>query len=516
VVGVVMNAGKVMLMAAKARRTGWRRLGGLVLLLLSLVACGSSDPPPTPPPTATPQPTAVATTASATAPQGSLTAAGNVYYVSPQGDDQNPGTLAAPFRTIQYATNIVAPGDTVYVRGGVYQEKVSIRKDGTADQPIRFLAYQDERPIIDGAYTIPPIPTDGWINCGDEEEESCYHYGPLVVIQGSYLTFAGFAIYRSAGRGLLVRDSTHIVIQGNQIHENRYAAVKMVGVSHILFEANDVWQNGNFAPYDRPPQDPTWPVTINADSAEYIVYRRNRIFNNWGEGLSTGRLDAHHITVEDNLIFDNYSAQLYLHRAAEVMVQRNFIYCTNDPTYWRSGKPAPGIAVNNEAQFDEKTDLVVTNTQVLNNVVVGCGWNFAIWTTGASKNLTVAHNTFVNAVSNPEAERDTIAIALLRGDHLNVRFENNIIYQQESTIAYAAKDPELIFGKNFWLQPPPASAAGPGDIVGDPQLADPNAALVPGKVEIDWFKPLPSSPALAAGIGPQAYLDQALLDQPFP
>lgn len=495
----------------------WHRLGWLMLLFLTLAACRASEPISTPSPTATRPVAVVEPTPTPLTPQETADpAVGTVYYVSPQGDDQNPGTLAAPFRTIQYATDLVEPGDTVYVRGGVYPEKVSIRKDGTAAAQIRFLAYQDERPIIDGAYTIPPIPTDGWINCGDEEADSCYHYGPLVVIQGSYLTFAGFDIYRSAGRGLLIRDATHIAIQDNRIHENRYAAVKMVGVSHILFEENDVWGNGNFAPYDRPPQDPTWPVTINADSAHHIVYRRNRIFNNWGEGLSTGRLDAHHIRVEDNLFFDNYSAQLYLHRAADVTVERNFIYCTNDPTYWRSGKPAPGIAVNNEAQFDEKTDLVLTNTEVLNNVVVGCGWNFAIWTTGGSKDLTVAHNTFVNAVSNPEAERDTIAIALLRGDHLNVSFERNIIYQRESTIAYAAKDPELMFANNFWLQSPPASASGAGDLIGDPLLTNPNATLVPGKVELDWFKPLPSSPALAADIGPQAYLDQALLDKPFP
>ncbi|MEZ4620968.1 MAG: right-handed parallel beta-helix repeat-containing protein [Caldilineaceae bacterium] len=447
----------------------------------------------------------------------SAVSSGKIYYVAPNGDDNNPGTLAAPLGTLQTAIDLVKPGDTVYARAGTYREKIAIRTAGTATLPIHVLAYKEERPIIDGAYELPPTPDAGWTNCADEEdEESCYHYGPLVVIQSQYLTFAGFDIAQSAGRGLLVRDSNHIAIRNNRIHENRYAAVKMVGVSDILFEGNDVWQNGNFAPYDRPPQSPTWPVTINADDADHITYRYNRIYNNWGEGLSTGRLNAHHIRVENNLIFDNYSAQLYIHRSANVTVARNFIYCTNDPTYWRSGKPSPGIAVNNEAQFDEKTDLIVTDADVVNNVVVGCGWNFAIWTTGGSRRLTIAHNTFVNAVSNPGAARTTIAIALLRGDHHNIKFTNNIIYQQDSTIAFVADDPELTLSHNLWSQRPPATAAGDGDIIGDPQLVNPDEPLVPGKVKIAWFKPLATSPALAADMGPQTYIDQKLLDKPLP
>ncbi|MFA6383730.1 MAG: choice-of-anchor Q domain-containing protein, partial [Parcubacteria group bacterium] len=37
----------------------------------------------------------------------------STYYISPSGNDSNPGTSASPFKTIQHAADIVNPGDTV-------------------------------------------------------------------------------------------------------------------------------------------------------------------------------------------------------------------------------------------------------------------------------------------------------------------------------------------------------------------------------------------------------------------
>src|SRR5262249_31357167 len=45
---------------------------------------------------------------------------GTTYYVSPTGSDSNPGSEAAPFKTIQKAADIVNPGDAVIVEDGVY------------------------------------------------------------------------------------------------------------------------------------------------------------------------------------------------------------------------------------------------------------------------------------------------------------------------------------------------------------------------------------------------------------
>lgn len=72
------------------------------------------------------------------------------YYVSPTGNDNNPGTLALPWKKIQKAASTAGPGSNVYIRGGVYFEKVEMGKSGTAGNYITFTTYPGEEVILDG------------------------------------------------------------------------------------------------------------------------------------------------------------------------------------------------------------------------------------------------------------------------------------------------------------------------------------------------------------------------------
>src|ERR1700686_2592846 len=56
------------------------------------------------------------------------------FYVATTGNDSNPGTPAAPWRTIQHAADTARAGSTVHVRGGVYEELVSINVIGAGSQ----------------------------------------------------------------------------------------------------------------------------------------------------------------------------------------------------------------------------------------------------------------------------------------------------------------------------------------------------------------------------------------------
>jgi parallel beta-helix repeat protein len=99
-----------------------------------------------------PMVTATATiTIAATAPTG------KTYYVATTGNDTAAGTEAAPFRTIKHAVGLIAPGDTVYVRQGVYNERlVSLKSGNAAAGYITFSAYPGETVTLDG--TGLPIP----------------------------------------------------------------------------------------------------------------------------------------------------------------------------------------------------------------------------------------------------------------------------------------------------------------------------------------------------------------------
>ena len=86
------------------------------------------------------------------------------YYVSPNGSDENGGTIGAPFQTIQHAADLMQSGDNCYLRGGTYDEEIQINNlHGTSSDPITFTNYQDEPVILDGtipvSYTHLTLPT---------------------------------------------------------------------------------------------------------------------------------------------------------------------------------------------------------------------------------------------------------------------------------------------------------------------------------------------------------------------
>jgi hypothetical protein len=88
------------------------------------------------------------------------TAFATTYYMAPNGSDDNAGIKAKPFATMQKAQSVVNPGDTVYIRGGVYhmtEANISrkergyacvtyLDKSGTEGKYINYFAYPNEKP----------------------------------------------------------------------------------------------------------------------------------------------------------------------------------------------------------------------------------------------------------------------------------------------------------------------------------------------------------------------------------
>lgn len=87
------------------------------------------------------------------------------FYLSPAGNDENPGTIDHPLRTIQRARDIIAartePMRTdIYVclRGGVYPMDAPIEfkpsDSGNNGHIIHYVAYRNEVPVISGGKRI--------------------------------------------------------------------------------------------------------------------------------------------------------------------------------------------------------------------------------------------------------------------------------------------------------------------------------------------------------------------------
>lgn len=72
------------------------------------------------------------------------------YYVSPQGSDENDGSIEKPLRTIQAAADRMNPGDTCFIREGRYCENVTLT-NFIGDKETAFKAYNGEKVVITGA-----------------------------------------------------------------------------------------------------------------------------------------------------------------------------------------------------------------------------------------------------------------------------------------------------------------------------------------------------------------------------
>jgi parallel beta-helix repeat protein len=87
------------------------------------------------------------------------------YYVdggNAAARDTNPGTEARPFKTIGKATPLLQPGDTLFIKAGVYREAVILSQSGTKTKPIKIMVYPgDEGKVIINAAE----PVTNWRRC---------------------------------------------------------------------------------------------------------------------------------------------------------------------------------------------------------------------------------------------------------------------------------------------------------------------------------------------------------------
>jgi hypothetical protein len=137
----------------------------------------------------------------------SAASAENEYYVSLEGDDQNPGTIDAPWQSIRHAVDIAGPGDAIYLRGGTYYEHIRIESSGNSEGYITISAYNAEVPVIDGT--------------GVTEGQNG------IVITGSYISLEGIEVMNWEENGIWTEGAGYLEIADCSVHDVGYG----VGVS---------------------------------------------------------------------------------------------------------------------------------------------------------------------------------------------------------------------------------------------------------------------------------------------
>ena len=141
---------------------------------------------------------------------GAFGQSGSSFYVSTTGNDSNPGTQTAPWRTVQHAADTAHAGSTVNVRGGVYEELVSIKTSGNAtDGFITLRSYPGETAVLDAEHIAP----------NDRSGVLTIHNQSYVRIEGIEIRNYRTAEHRLTPLGISVMGAgSHIELLKNNVH----------------------------------------------------------------------------------------------------------------------------------------------------------------------------------------------------------------------------------------------------------------------------------------------------------
>ncbi len=372
------------------------------------------------------------------------------FYLSSQGDDNNPGTMESPWKTLTRVSNYkFTPGDSVFfARGSSFTGGFIVSSSGTAGRPITFTAYgRGEAP----RFTNPDY---GTLNGNVIQVTSSY-----IVIDGLFFHDCATVIYDTIGHELLdgVRKlgvvflavgADHNIVKNCEVTRSP-VGFKVYG-QHNLITHNYIHDNNG-------PIAPHWgPLGIVVcTSNNEISY--NRITNLVAPSKAYGH-DGGAIEVDDRKypkrnirIHHNYSRgnQGFIEFVGRT-VQEDFVIHHNVCEDFQSFIGFTGPCKNMRVENNTVIRILAHKTPDSEDVV--------LWSYFENTNLTFQNNIFYYDPSRVEQ-------VFSRGVHPR---DHNLYYRtdnpQVSDHASVAAFNRFVLGGGAWL--------GEGDKIGDPMFVD--------------------------------------------
>ena len=243
------------------------------------------------------------------------------YFVSPTGNDNNSGIISQPFLTFEKASSLVNAGDSVFIRGGIYTTKQKIYgiNNGTASNPIVFINYPNETPIIDGSSLT--------LNTNKSLLKITHK---TTCNEMKYYEVIGITVRNSNERGIHFYKTTHLVIKNCLVHDVQTRGIGGFG-KYVTIEDNEVYnavlENVNNA-YGN---NGGWSMGISF-TYDYItkegsiksIIQNNYVHDCWGEGLGPG-ITSNDMIVEGNTVANCFSVGIYLDKCTNVTVRKSCI-----------------------------------------------------------------------------------------------------------------------------------------------------------------------------------------------
>jgi hypothetical protein len=272
------------------------------------------------------------------------------FYVSVTGSDSNPGSKTAPWRTVQHAANTARAGSIVSVRGGIYEELVSINASGNAsDGFITFRSYPGEKAILDAEHFTPSgrqavvtIHNQSYVRIEGFEirnfhtaEHRLVPIGISVMGAGSHIellknnvhhiqqTFPGRDAPGSGGNGFGIAvygtdaktPITDLVIDGNEVHHLKTGSSESLvvngNVTNFRITHNIVHDNNN----------------IGIDVIGFERTAPDAAVDQARDGLVSGNL-VYNITSKGNPAYrnDESSDGIYVDGGTRILIEQNVMH----------------------------------------------------------------------------------------------------------------------------------------------------------------------------------------------
>ncbi len=285
-------------------------------------------------------------------------AAGTTYYVSTSGSNSNSGTITQPWRTIQKAADTVTAGDTVYIRGGTYHEKVALEDvQGTSSAWITFAPYNSETVVVD-AYGLSGT-YDGIFDI----EDGC-----------SYIRITGMELKRTTGHGVFLHggEINHIRIDHCTIHDCESSGIYCYSedqptkyVRNVEFDYNTVYDVNNGLSYSTSSVSPQEAISFSNVQGFNIHHNTLSAYGKEGidvkSGSNTGSI--HHNTISTSLASPAFQWS-YNHIGIYVdgYVRKNYdisVYCNRI-----TGYGGLGIALGAESTGGSIEDISIYNNVI--------------------------------------------------------------------------------------------------------------------------------------------------------
>ncbi len=200
----------------------------------------------------------------------------SVYYIAPNGLDDNSGSSSAPWGTFSHAMNLLKPGDTLILKDGTYYQTMHVSISGEPGNPITFKAENDGQVTIDGQGVR-------WVcYIGDSSESAP---------RTQYINVEGIRCRNSSV-------GTFSVMRSDYINVKRVSAYHSGGGNNPMF---DLWRS-TYALLEDVAASGNGRVMYNPSACDHITIRR--AFGYWWSSDSTPR-NYMQIYGSDNVLVEN-------------------------------------------------------------------------------------------------------------------------------------------------------------------------------------------------------------------